>query len=166
MQSFTAKETIRALVHTGVETFAQGFQARHEGEVDNPEGTINAKIHNVFIEAPGEEIQYYTALVRSLDSSLGNALERIAINIAKLTFEVRHNVEGPLTAEQTMIIADLPEKYKTRDKEPEVFWNYVCQFDEGYECITKAFREIIAEMKFRQNVPEMALRYGLNQYSL
>jgi len=74
------KKTIKTLVHTAVESYAQGFQARHEAEVDNPEGIINMKIHNVFIEALGKEIQYYTALVRSLDSSLGNMLESLAIN--------------------------------------------------------------------------------------
>ena len=76
-------DTIRAVVRTGVEAFATGFRARHEAEVDNPNGTINMKIHNVFIEALGPEIQYYTALGRSLDSSLGNMLEALAINIGE-----------------------------------------------------------------------------------
>lgn len=114
------KDAIRALVRTGVETFAHGFRARHEAEVEDPEGIINIKIHNVFIEALGKEIQYYTALVRSLDSSLGNALEALAINIARLSFEVRQNVEGPLTREQTVMIADLLESYKSRHRRPEV----------------------------------------------
>ena len=92
-----SKKTIKALVHTAVKSYAKGFQTRHEGEKDNPEGIINMKIHNVFIEALGKEIQYYTALVRSLDSSLGNMLESLAINIADLTFDVKRNVEGPLT---------------------------------------------------------------------
>lgn len=111
---------ISTLVHTAVEAYAKGFQARHEGEVDNPEGIINMKIHNVFIEALGKEIQYYTALVRSLDSSLGNMLESLAINIAKLSFEVKRNVEGPLAISQTRIIAELLEKYKIREKKPDV----------------------------------------------
>jgi len=54
----------------------------------------------VFIAALGEEIQYYTALVRSLDSSLGNMLEGLAINIAKLFYDVKKRVEGPLSLEQ------------------------------------------------------------------
>ena len=78
MKSVTDESAIKALVHTAVESYATGFQARHEGEVDNPDGTLNMKIHNVFIAALGPEIQYYTALVRSLDSSLGNMLERLA----------------------------------------------------------------------------------------
>jgi hypothetical protein len=52
------------------------------------------KIHNVFISALGEEIQYYTALVRSFDSSLGNMLEALAINIASLFYKVERHVEG------------------------------------------------------------------------
>lgn len=113
-------KTIRAIVGAEVEGYAVGFQARHEAEVDNPKGTINMKIHNVFIEALGKEIQYYTALVRSLDSSLGNMLERLAMRIAELSFEVKKEVEGPLAVEQTGIIAELLEKYKRREKQPKV----------------------------------------------
>jgi hypothetical protein len=114
------KNTIKTLVRTAVESYAQGFQARHEGEVDNPEGTINMKIHNVFIEALGKEVQYYAALVRSLDSSLGNMLESLAINIASLSFEVKNYVEGPLNEEQMIIIAELLEKYKRHEIKPSI----------------------------------------------
>ena len=114
------KEAIRSLVHTAVESYAEGFQARHEGEVDNPDGTINMKIHNVFIAALGPEIQYYTALVRSLDSSLGNMLEKLAINIANFSYEVNKRVEGPLSVEQTRGIAELLEKYKRREITPTI----------------------------------------------
>ncbi|HPZ06714.1 MAG TPA: hypothetical protein PL110_01255 [Candidatus Eremiobacteraeota bacterium] len=47
MKSVSREKTIKALVHTAVEAFAEGFKARHEGEVDDPDGTINMKIHNV-----------------------------------------------------------------------------------------------------------------------
>jgi hypothetical protein len=120
MKNATEKKTIQTLVHTAVESYAEGFKARHEAEVDNPEGIINMKVHNVFIEALGKDIQYYTALVRSLDSSPGNMLEGLAINIASLSFEVKRNVEGPLSISQTRTIAELLEKYKRRDKRPVV----------------------------------------------
>jgi len=120
MKNTTEKKIIQALVHTAVESYAKGFKARHEAEVDNPQGIINMKVHNVFIEALGKDIQYYTALVRSLDSSLGYMLEGLAINIAKLSFEVKRNVEGPLSINQTRTIAELLEKYKRREKRPEV----------------------------------------------
>lgn len=119
-KTINLKEAIKALVHSSVESFANGFEARHLGEVDNPEGTINMKIHNVFIEALGKDIQYYAALVRSLDSSLGNMLESLAINIAKLNFEVHRNVQGPLSIEQTKIIAEILEQYKRREIKPSV----------------------------------------------
>lgn len=107
-----AEKSIRQIVHSSVESFSQGFEARHLGEVDNPDGIINRKIHNVFIAVLGEEIQYYAALVRSFDSSLGNMLESMAINIAELFYDVRRKVEGPLTLNQTRTIAELLEAYK------------------------------------------------------
>lgn len=120
MKNLTEKKTIQALVNTAVQSYADGFRARHEAEFENPEGIINMKVHNVFIEALGKDIQYYTALVRSLDSSLGNMLEGLAINIAKLSFEVKRNVEGPLNIDQTRTIAELLEKYKRREKKPDI----------------------------------------------
>jgi len=118
------KEAIRSLVHTAVESYAEGFQARHEGEIDNPEGTLNMKIHNIFIAALGPEIQYYTALVRSLDSSLGNMLEKLAMNIAGFSYDVRKKVEGPLSVAQTRGIAELLEKYKRREISPPTDEDY------------------------------------------
>lgn len=114
------EKAIRALVKNSVETFAGTFQDRHEGEVDDPDGTINMKIHNVFIAILGSEIQYYTALVRSFDSSLGNMLEKLAMSIATLSFEVKKSVEGEMNAGQTQKIAELLEAYKRHEKKPEV----------------------------------------------
>jgi hypothetical protein len=111
---------IRKLVKTAVESYAEGFETRHITEYDDPNGTINMKIHNVFIAALGPEIQYYTALVRSLDSSLGNMLENLAVNIAELFYTVSQEVEGPLYPEQTAFIAKILEGYKRRTKKPEI----------------------------------------------
>lgn len=111
-KTLDSKEAIKSIVRTAVESYATGFQARHEGEIENPNGVLNMKIHNVFIAALGSDIQYYSALVRSLDSSLGNMLEGMAINIAKLFYEVNRSVEGNLYPEQTSKIAELLEGYK------------------------------------------------------
>lgn len=115
---------IKSLVYTAVESYSEGFQGRHEGEKDDPEGTINMKIHNVFISVLGPELQFYTALVRSLDSSLGNMLEKLAINIAKFSYDVKNCVEGPLGLEQTKSIAELLEKYKRREITPPTIEDY------------------------------------------
>ena len=112
MDTVNKESAIRALVRQAVEAYASGFSDRHLSEVDDEEGTINMKIHNVFIAALGADIQYYSALARSLDSSLGNMLEKMAINIASLNYEISQHVEGPIYQEQTDYIAELLEKYK------------------------------------------------------
>jgi len=111
---------IRAVVRASVEAYASGFSDRHIGEVDEEDGTINMKIHNVFIAALGADIQYYFALARSLDSSLGNMIERMAISIASLHYEVSRFVEGAIYQEQTDYIARLLEEYKRHAKKPSV----------------------------------------------
>lgn len=80
--SISKEEAIRAIVRSAVKCYAAGFSHRHIKELDDENGVINMKIHNVFIAALGPEIQYYSALARSLDSSLGNMLEKMAITIA------------------------------------------------------------------------------------
>ncbi len=106
------EKAIRAVVRTAVETYASAFKDRHLAEYGDEEGTINMKIHNVFIAVLGADIQYYSALARSLDSSLGNMLEKMAINIARLHYTVSQHVEGILFQEQTDYIAELLESYK------------------------------------------------------
>ena len=106
------ERAIRAVVRSCVEAYARGLSDRHLSEVDDPDGTINMKINNVFIAALGADIQYYSALARSLDSSLGNMLEKMAIQIATLHFDVSQHVEGIIYQEQTDYIAELLEAYK------------------------------------------------------
>lgn len=118
--NISKEETIKALVKASVESYAEGFQARHLAEFENPDGVINMKIHNVFISALGVDISYYSALARSLDSSLGKMLEKLAINIAQLSFVVDQKVDGPLTLQQTQQIAEILERYNRHEKKPEV----------------------------------------------
>ena len=120
MKTPNEKEFISSIVKTSVMSYAEGFECRHIGEIDNPEGTINMKIHNVFIEALGKEIQYYTALSRSLDSSLGNMLEKMAMTLAEQNYTVKRNVDGPLYNSQTQLIANILEQYKRHNKQPEI----------------------------------------------
>lgn len=106
------ERAIRSIIKSAVMSYANGFSTRHIAEIDDENGVINMKIHNVFIAALGPEIQYYSALARSLDSSLGNMLESMAISIASLNYEVSQHVEGILYKEQTDYIAELLEQYK------------------------------------------------------
>lgn len=56
MRPVDAENSIRQIVRSSVEAYAGGFEARHIGEVDDPNGTINMKIHNVFIAALGRTL--------------------------------------------------------------------------------------------------------------
>ena len=118
------ERAIRSIVCSAVKSYANGFSMRHLSEVDDEDGVINMKINNVFIAALGSEIQYYSALARSLDSSLGNMLEDMAISIAMLNYDVTQHVEGAIYQEQTDYIAELLERYKNtkgeNHKKPEV----------------------------------------------
>ena len=114
------EKAIRAVVASAVKSYASGFSDRHLSEVDDEDGVINMKINNVFIAALGAEIQYYSALARSLDSSLGNMLEGMAITIAGLQYEVTQHVEGVLYKEQTDYIAELLEEYKRNARKPSL----------------------------------------------
>jgi hypothetical protein len=111
-RQISSERAIRQLVGASVQAFARAFSVRHITEYDDPEGTLNMKIHNVFISVLGEELQYYTAMCRSFDSSLGNMLESLAINISKLFYTVSQEVTGVLYPEQTAKIAELLEAYK------------------------------------------------------
>lgn len=114
------EKNIRAVVSSFVEAYAMGFSDRHLSEFEDENGTINMKIHNVFISALGADIQYYSALARSLDSSLGNMLEKMAIKIASLHYQVQQHVEGELSIEQTTYIAKILEEYKRHSRKPSV----------------------------------------------
>jgi len=120
MKDIQLESAIRTVVKASVDSYASGFSDRHIAEHEDPNGTINMKIHNVFISILGEEIQYYTALVRSLDSSLGNMLEKMAIHIAELQYEVTQSVEGHITNQQVSEIAKILEEYRRRERIPSV----------------------------------------------
>jgi hypothetical protein len=119
-RQISSEKAIRELVSSNIRTFAQTFSERHISEFDDPEGTLNMKIHNVFIAVLGEELQYYTALCRSFDSSLGNMLENLAVSIAKLFYTVTTQVSGTLYPEQTTKIAELLEAYKNTQNPKKV----------------------------------------------
>lgn len=114
------ERSIREVVKLQVAKYAKDFETRHLQELSDDKGVINSKVHNVFIAALGDEIRFFSALMRSLDSSLGSLVESIAIEIANQHFEVTRNVEGFLYKAQTSEIADLLESYKSRRQRPAV----------------------------------------------
>lgn len=111
---------IRSIVSASCKVFASTFAEKHLSQIDDPAGTLNLKMNNVFITALGPEIKYYSALCRSLDSSLGNMLEAMAISIAEMHYKVTKQVEGDLYEKQTDCIAELLERYKSNEKKPQI----------------------------------------------
>lgn len=102
---------IRQIVDLGIKNFAEGFELRYTAEVDDPEGVINSKKNNVFIAELGKEFMFYSAFVRSFDSSFGKVLENIGNSIANLSYEVRGRIESYLLPQQTQHIDYLLAEY-------------------------------------------------------
>ena len=68
----TLKKTkIEKIVDTEIYKFTTSFETRYTKEVNNPEGVINSKINNCFVAELGKEFMFYSAFVRSFDSSFG-----------------------------------------------------------------------------------------------
>jgi len=112
------EQQVPVLVESAVKNYAKSFSRRHLKQRNNPSGTINMKIHNVFVEALGPETRFYSALVRSLDSSLGDMLEKLALDIARLNFDVHRSVQGILYTVQTNFVAELLEDYVSHRRTP------------------------------------------------
>lgn len=95
------KKAIQQIMDSNIKSFAEGFELRYSSEVDDPEGVINRKKNNCFIAELGKEFMFYSAFVRSFDSSFGRILENIGNSIAKLSYDVRGNIESFLLPQQS-----------------------------------------------------------------
>ncbi len=63
-------------------------------------------------------------------------LEKMAIKIATLNYEVTQEVEGPIYQEQTDYIAELLECYKnTKGANHKKLWNNICDDSQGYDIV-------------------------------
>ncbi len=104
-------EAIKIIVDSNIKSFAEGFEARYTSEVNDPNGVINAKKNNVFMAELGKEFMFYSAFVRSFDSSFGKVLENIGNSIAKLSYEVRGRIDSYLLPQQSQHIDYLLQEY-------------------------------------------------------
>jgi hypothetical protein len=104
------------------------MEARYRLEVDDPLGVINAKKNNAFMSQLGEEFMFYSAFVRSFDSSFGKVLENMGNAIAKISYTVRGRIESYLLPQQTQHIDYLMTAYEKRDARPkaEDYMNFNC----------------------------------------
>lgn len=109
--SVEKQKAIEIIVDTAILSFAEGLISRYSSEVDDINGVINMKKNNCFVAELGEEFMFYSAFVRSFDSSFGNVLEKMGNNIAKLSYEVRGNIDSFIIPEQTQRIASILDSY-------------------------------------------------------
>ena len=114
------KNAICIVVDTAIQSFSEGLISRYTDEVEDVNGVINMKKNNCFISELGEEFMFYSAIVRSFDSSFGNVLEKMGNNIARLSYEVRHNISSFLLPDQMQRIAGILDSYLNHTAIPEI----------------------------------------------
>ncbi len=114
------KRSIEIVVDTAISSFAEGLISRYTSEVDDINGVINMKKNNCFIAELGEEFMFYSAFVRSFDSSFGNLLEKMGNNIAKLSYEVKGNINSFILPDQISRISSLLDSYVDHIAAPDI----------------------------------------------
>lgn len=126
LMSDEKKKTIEIIVDTAITNFAEGLISRYSNEVDDVNGVINMKKNNCFIAELGEEFMFYSAFVRSFDSSFGNVLENIGNSIATLSYEVRGDIDSFILPDQTQRIANILDNYVSHVTRPSIehYLNY------------------------------------------
>lgn len=112
------KNMIEILVDASMSNFSTGLTSRYEKELTCDDGVINMKKNNCFIAELGEEFMFYSAFVRSFDSSFGNVLEDLGNNIAKLSYEVKGNIDSFILPDQTQRIASILDNYVDHTSKP------------------------------------------------
>ena len=113
------KKAICEIVDASIKNFVVGLESRYEAEVSDVNGVINAKKNNCFIAELGEEFMFYSAFVRSFDSSFGKVLENMGNAIAHLSYTVNGSIESFLLPEQRQHIANIMSSYDQHIK-PEI----------------------------------------------
>ena len=114
------KKAIEIVVDTAMTSFSEGLISRYNDEVDDVNGVINMKKNNCFIAELGEEFMFYSALVRSFDSSFGNVLEKMGNNIAKLSYDVKGKIDSFLLPDQISRISSVLDNYVDHVTMPEI----------------------------------------------
>ena len=121
------KEAVCRIVDREIRQFADSFRQRYFRAVDDPEGVINSKKNNCFVVPLGKDFMFYSAFVRSFDSSFGKILEKIGNEVAKLSYDVRGNIESFLLPHQTQHMDYIILEYE-RHRKPQVedYNNFTC----------------------------------------
>lgn len=113
------QELINQVIQNQISAFANDFKRAYSIRGSKLKNLIN-KANNPFILALGEEVVIYSTLMRSLDSSLGNCLERIARSIAEVSYFVYEVVEGEVPIGIDQKISDLMSAYTSKKRKPQL----------------------------------------------
>lgn len=132
------KRSIENLVDNAIDSFAKALLDRYTKERFNSSGVINMKKKNCFIAELGQEFMFYSALVRSFDSSFGNTLERLGNDIAKLSYTVKGDINSFILPEQTQRIASILDNYSDHTAKPSIL--HYCNFDVIYPRNISSFK--------------------------
>lgn len=134
------KKAIQEVVDSCIKSFADGLDLKYTMEVNNPNGVINSKKNNIFVAELGEEFMFYSAFVRSFDSSFGKVLENMGNSIAKLSFEVKGKINSYLLTQQSQYIDYLLNQYSTYHTKPNIsdYSNYTCMYPKDITSFIKS----------------------------
>ena len=109
------KHEIREIVRSQLKDFSDSIVKDYSLDGSKGNNIQKKKANNFLINNLGNDIVVYSTLMRSLDSSLGNRIERIALEVASASgYKVSQGVEGFLSRETTKVIATLLESYKDK----------------------------------------------------
>lgn len=113
-------KAINWIVDSAIYAFSQWLFERNKKESVDPNWVINMKKKNCFVAELWEEFMFYSAFVRSFDSSFWIVLENIGNNIAKLSYDVKDNINSFILPEQTQRISSIIDKYLWHECLPQV----------------------------------------------
>ncbi len=133
------KAAIQAIVDNEIKKFADSYESRFVNEVDDPDGVINSKKNNCFVAELGKEFMFYSAFVRSFDSSFGKVLEKIGNEVAKLSYDVRGNIDSFLLPQQSQHMDYIILEYeKHRKPKTSDYCDFVCMIPEDIRSFEKS----------------------------
>lgn len=148
---------IEIVVDMAISSFAEGLISRYTNEVDDVDGVINMKKNNCFIAELGKEFMFYSAFVRSFDSSFGNVLEKMGNNIARLSYEVRNNIDSFILPDQNNRISTVIDNYVDHVTLPKV---------EHYSLYTSIYPQNISSYKRTHNTDNYFYNCEKNEHYL
>ncbi len=111
---------IDKVIASEIKDFSEKFFNDYCSKKGKKKSNIENKKNNIFIAALGKDIALNSTLMRSLDSSLGNRIEKIAKLIAEKNFIVKKEVKGYIPVVAVNSIAQLLESYENRERKPKI----------------------------------------------